>query len=273
MHHLAIDPVAVCAHLEHFIQESVGCTGLERVALGLSGGVDSALAAALAARALGKNKVLGIRMPWEGANPASLKDAEAVAESLGIRMETIDITPMVKAFAAALGDPDPLRLGNIMARARMTIIFDFCSAWKAIPLGTSNKTELLLGYGTWYGDLASAVNPLGDLYKQQVFTLARHLELPESVLQKAPSADLEAGQTDEDDLGWDYETIDRVLVRAVDMRLTEDRIVEEGFSRETVAGILSRVGTYHFKRSLPVIPKLSSRTIGLDWLYLRDAGR
>lgn len=272
MHLLALDEAAVSNHLCRFLQESVGSTGLKKVVLGLSGGIDSALAAALAVRALGKTSVRVVCLPWRHSSPASLADARAVADSLGLELQIIDISPMVDAFATPLA-PDALRLGNIMARVRMTVLFDLSAREGALVLGTSNKTELMLGYGTWYGDLASAVNPLGDLYKQQVLALSRHLGLPDQVIQKAPSADLEQGQTDEGDLGWSYATIDRILVRAIDRRLPVDHIVGEGFAREDVEGILARVRQYHFKRNLPVIPKLSSRTLGLDWLYCRDAGR
>lgn len=272
MHLLELDGSATVAHLCRFLAESVDATGLDRVVLGLSGGIDSALVAALAVRALGPERVSVLAMPWRTSNPASLEDARAVASHLELDLQVQDISPMVDAFAAAT-HPDSLRLGNIMARVRMTLLFDRSAREGAVVLGTSNKTELLLGYGTWYGDLASAVNPLGDLYKQQVFQLSRWLGLPDAVIQKAPSADLEEGQTDEADLGWSYETIDRVLVRAIDQRRTVDSLVAEGFDRDTVEGILARVRRFHFKRNLPVIPKISSRTFGLDWLYCRDAGR
>jgi NAD+ synthase len=272
MHLLSLDPRATTEHLCRFLRESVHSTGLDQVVLGLSGGIDSALAAALAVRALGADKVHVACLPWRASNPASLADAQCMAEHLGLSLQVVDISPMVDAFATTQ-QPDPLRLGNIMARVRMTVLFDLSARHGALVLGTSNKTELLLGYGTWYGDLASAVNPLGDLYKQQVFQLSRDLGLPARVIDKAPSADLEEGQTDEADLGWSYETIDRVLVRAIDQRRTVDSLVAEGFARDTVEGILARVRRFHFKRNLPVIPKISSRTLGLDWLYCRDAGR
>ncbi len=277
MKHLSLDLPAVRAHLVRFLRESIRGTGHERAVLGLSGGIDSALVAALAAEALGPANVLALILPWRGSQPASAADARQLAGQLGLETREIDITPMTLDFARglapALGEPDPRRLGNVMARCRMVCIFDAALAWQALPLGTSNKTELLLGYGTWHGDLASAVNPIGDLYKQQVFALARQLEIPAAILDKAPSADLEEGQTDEADLGWSYELMDRILVRAVDQRRPRAEIVAEGFPPEAVDGLLDRVARTHFKRLPPVIAKVGPRAIGADWLYLRDSRR
>jgi len=277
MNSLHLDLPAVQAHLVRFLKESIGGSGFGRAVLGLSGGIDSALVAALAAEALGPGQVLGLLMPWRASSPASLEHARLLADQLGIATREIDISPMTLAFDAALGGaelpggpPDARRLGNIMARCRMVCIFDAAMAWQALPLGTSNKSELLLGYGTWHGDLASAVNPIGDLYKQQVFALSRHMGLPEEILRKAPSADLEEGQTDEQDLGWSYELIDRILVRAVDQRRSRESLVAEGFARADVDGLLDRVARNHFKRMPAVIAKVGPRAIGADWLHQRD---
>jgi NAD+ synthase len=273
MHLLELDLPALRRHLVRFLAESYHSAGFERAVLGLSGGLDSALAAALAAEALGPENVLGLLLPWKDSLPASRADAELVVRHLGIRSRVVEITPMVEAFAAGLAAPDALRLGNIMARVRMTVIFDAAAEIRALPLGTSNKSELLLGYGTWYGDLASAVNPLGDLYKTQVFALSRAMGLPEAVIAKPPSADLVPGQTDEADLGWSYELIDRILVRAVEQRRERQALLDEGFEAAAVDGILARVRRHHFKRLPPVIAKVSTRSIGEDWLYRRDSGR
>jgi NAD+ synthase len=277
MKHLELDLPAVRGHLVRFLRESITGTGHRHAVLGLSGGVDSALVAALAAEALGPENVLGLLMPWRASSPSSLEHGRLVAGQLGMPTREIDITPMTQAFAAALepavGAPDPRRLGNVMARCRMVCIFDAALAWSALPLGTSNKTELLLGYGTWFGDLASAVNPIGDLYKQQVFALGRELGLPAAVLDKAPSADLEEGQTDEADLGFPYELMDRVLVRAADLRWSRDEIVADGLPREAVDSLLDRVARNHFKRLPPVVAKVGPRALGADWLYARDAQR
>jgi len=276
---LDLDLPAVRGHLVRFLRESVRGAGFSRAVLGLSGGVDSALVAALAAEALGPEHVLALILPWRGSRPSSTADARELAADLGLTAREIDITAMTEAVAAGLGasrppgPPDARRLGNVMARLRMVCIFDAALAWEALPLGTSNKTELLLGYGTWHGDLASAVNPIGDLYKQQVFALSRHLGLPAAILDKAPSADLEEGQTDEADLGWSYALIDRILVRAVDHRRSRGELVAEGFAAADVDGILDRVARNHFKRMPPVIAKVGTRAIGADWLYQRDSRR
>lgn len=274
---LQLDLPALRTHLVRFLKESIIGAGFQRAVLGLSGGIDSALVAALAAEALGPDQVLGLLLPWRASSPSSLEHARLLAGQLGIATREIDISPMTLAFEAALqgaglpgGPPDARRLGNVMARCRMVCIFDAAMAWQALPLGTSNKSELLLGYGTWYGDLASAVNPIGDLYKQQVFALGAHLGLPGEILRKAPSADLEEGQTDEADLGWTYDLIDRILVRAVDQRRSRASLVAEGFRQEDVDGILDRVARNHFKRMPPVIAKVGPRAIGADWLHQRD---
>ena len=255
-----------------FIRREVTRIGLERVVLGLSGGIDSAVSAALAARALGPDAVLGVMMPYRTSSPESLADALAVAENCGIRTETVAITEQIDAYFTAFPDADNLRRGNKMARERMTILYDFSAEQGALVLGTSNKTELLLGYGTLFGDMASAVNPIGDLYKTQVWGLAEHLELPESVVSKAPSADLWEGQTDEQELGFGYHQVDALLYRMVDERCTDDALVEMGFDAKFVTRVRGMIRNSQFKRRLPVIAKISERTIDTDFRYSRDWG-
>lgn len=255
-----------------FIRREVTRIGLERVVLGLSGGIDSAVSAALAARALGPDAVLGVMMPYRTSSPESLADALAVAENCGIRTETVEITEQIDAYFTAFPDAGNLRRGNKMARERMTILYDFSAEQGALVLGTSNKTELLLGYGTLFGDMASAVNPIGDLYKTQVWGLAEHLELPESVVSKAPSADLWEGQTDEQELGFGYHQVDALLYRMVDERCTDDALVEMGFDAEFVTRVRGMIRGSQFKRRLPVIAKISERTIDTDFRYSRDWG-
>ncbi len=259
--------------LTDFIRSEVTKVGLERVVVGLSGGVDSSVSAALAARALGADKTTGIMMPYRTSSDRSLADARALAEVTGIGTETVEITAQIDAYFEAYPEAGRLRRGNKMARERMTILYDHSAEREALVLGTSNKTELLLGYGTLHGDMASAINPLGDLYKTQVWGLARHLELPEAIVDKAPSADLWSGQTDEEELGFGYDEVDRLLYRMVDERTAADELIEAGFDQEFVRRIGQMVQGSQFKRRLPVIAKLSTRTIDMDFRYARDWGR
>ena len=206
-----------------FIRNEVRKVGLERVVVGLSGGVDSSLSAMLAAEALGPGQVLGIMMPYRDSSAESVEHARLVVEKSGIRSDTVEITPQIDAYFAAFPDADPKRRGNKMARERMTILYDHSARWDALVAGTSNKTELLLGYGTLHGDMASALNPLGDLYKTQVWALSEAVGVPEAVVSKEPSADLWAGQTDEAELGFSYRRVDELLYLMVDQTLWPGR--------------------------------------------------
>ena len=259
--------------LTGFIANEVGKAGFRQVVVGLSGGVDSAVAACLAAEALGPQNVWAILMPYRTSSPESLEHARLVVDDLGIHSLTVEITPMVDAYFALFPDAEHVRRGNKMARERMTILFDHSARLAGLVLGTSNKTELLLGYGTLYGDMASAVNPLGDLYKTQVRQLARHLKVPTVIVEKHPSADLWAGQTDEAELGFTYEEVDRVLSLLVDERYEVPELIAEGFDEKFVRAVFRRVQTSQYKRRLPVIAKVSGRTIDRDFRYPRDWGR
>jgi NAD+ synthase len=179
---------------------------------------------------------------------------------------------MVEPFFDLSAGITPLRKGNVMARARMTIIYDRSAAWKALAIGTSNKSELLLGYGTIFGDLASAVNPIGDLYKTQVRQLAWAMGVPEPIINKAPTADLVPGQTDEDDFGFSYEDADQLLYRLIDQRYSRDEAIESGFKPALVDKLIEMVRKSQYKRAMPVIPKISERSVGHDFRYLRDWG-
>ena len=257
-----------------FIENEVRKAGFERVVVGLSGGVDSSLSAYLAAEALGPQNVWAILMPYRTSNPESAEHATLVVQALRINSLTVDITPMVEAYFAVFPDADQVRRGNKMARERMTILFDHSARLRALVLGTSNKTELLLGYGTLHGDMASAVNPLGDLYKTQIRQLARHMQLPTVIVEKQPSADLWVGQTDEAELGFTYEEVDRVLHLLVDQRCeVADLIGEEAFDEKFVGAVSHKIQASQYKRRLPVIAKISSRTIDRDFRYPRDWGR
>lgn len=255
-----------------FIRKEITRVGFKRAVLGLSGGLDSALVAYLTAEALGPENVLAIRMPYRTSSPESLEHAQLVIDALGVRHDTVDITPMVEPLFERFPDMDASRRGNVMARQRMIILFDQSAAWNALVVGTSNKTETLLGYTTIYGDNAAAIQPIADLYKAQVRQLARAVGVPEAIVSKAPSADLWPGQTDEGDLGYTYDQADQVLYLLVDRHYTLDDAVEAGFPRDLVERVWRTVQRNQFKRELPVVAKLSRRTIGHDFLYLRDWG-
>ncbi|MEB2285332.1 MAG: NAD+ synthase [Myxococcales bacterium] len=258
--------------LAGFVRNEVRKVGGERVVLGLSGGVDSSLAAFLAAEALGPANVLGIRMPYRTSSRESLEHAALVAEAIGIEIRTIEITPQIDAYFTAFPDAAAVRRGNKMARERMAILYDQSVVWRGLVLGTSNKTELLLGYGTIYGDTASALNPLGDLYKTQVWALSERVGIPAPVVRKAPSADLWHGQTDEDELGFTYREVDRLLYLLIDERWEEDEIAAAGFAPALVRRVAGMVRRSQFKRRPPVIAKVSARTIDHDFRYARDWG-
>jgi NAD+ synthase len=267
---LSLDPVWTARILSEFLSNELRRTGLDRFVLGLSGGIDSAVVAYLAAAAIGPERVQCLALPFRTSSPQSAVDAEAVGTALGVPIETIDITPMVDGFAAAAGDADRMRLGNIMARVRMTVLYDRSALVEGLVLGTSNKTELLLGYGTLHGDLASALNPIGDLYKTQVRALARHLEVPSEIIDKPPSADLWPDQSDEDELGFSYDEVDRLLALLVDARVSRRTAITRGFAPELVDRVTRRIVRSQFKRRPPVIAKVSLRSIGWDFRYPRD---
>ena len=271
---LQLDPALVTRVLEGFIRDEIGKFGINRAVVALSGGIDSALSCTLAVRALGSNSVLAVLMPYRTSNPASRGDAETLVRQLNIASVLIDISPAVDGITDQLNDkPSDLRRGNVMARTRMTALYDQSESFGGLVVGTSNKTELLLGYGTQHGDMASAVNPIGDLYKTQVRALSEALDIPEAILEKAPSADLWEGQSDEDELGFDYELADQELYLLIDEQFTADDLASDGYDSAIVNNVLRRIETSQFKRRLPVIAKLSHRTIDRDFRYPRDWGR
>jgi len=259
--------------LTKFIANEVRKVGVERVVVGLSGGVDSAVSAMLAAEALGAANVLAVKMPYRTSSQESLQHADLVVARSGINSMQVDITPQIDAYFQHFPDADALRRGNKMARERMTILYDQSARWKGLVLGTSNKTELLLGYGTLYGDMASALNPLGDLYKTQVWALAEEVGVPGEVVHKQPSADLWVGQTDEAEMGFGYREVDRLLYLFVDQRYSRQELHAAGFAQSLVLRVVDMVRNSQFKRRLPVIAKVSNRTIDRDFRYARDWGR
>ena len=266
---LRIDEALVRKMLVGFLRDETLKTGATRVVLGVSGGVDSAVVAALAAEALGPANVLGLFTPYRASSGRSRDDALTVARVFGIRLEEVPITAQVDAYFSGLADVDRVRRGNKMARERKSIEYD--RSWPdGLVLGTSNKTELLLGYGTQFGDLACALNPVGDLYKTQLRELAAHVGVPRPVIDKAPSADLWEGQTDEGELGFTYEQADVILYHLVDRRVRAADLVAAGFDAALIAKIRERMRRNHFKRVMPLIAKVSLRTVGHDFLYPRD---
>lgn len=257
----------ISQYLTEFVRQEVRKTGLQKVVIGLSGGLDSAVVAVLASRAFGDN-LLCVKMPSHYSSQSSLDDADELCSVFGMKSEMHSIEPMLRAYERS--DMSPLRVGNLSARLRMATLFDISAREGALVLGTSNKSELMLGYGTLYGDLASAINPIGDLYKTEVFELARYLEVPASIIDKPPSADLWAGQSDEIEIGYPYEDLDRVLKRYVEERHTREEMVNDGENTHLVDMVTTRIYKNQFKRKMPVIAKLTSRTVNHDFNYPRD---
>jgi NAD+ synthase len=267
---LVIDTAAARRIIGEFIRAQLSQAGFGKVLLGLSGGIDSALVAYLAAEAVGPDNVLAVLMPYRTSSPESRGDAEVAVADLGCASELVDISGIVDGyFGDGREDASPLRRGNFMARARMMVLYDHSVSWGGLVIGTGNKTELLIGYSTLWGDSASAFNPIGDLYKSQVRQLSAAVGVPGSIISKAPSADLWPGQTDEEEVGFSYAEIDRILFRLVDRRLSPDEVVADGFEREVVERVDRMVAGSEFKRQVPPIAKIGPRTAGIDYLYPR----
>jgi NAD+ synthase len=269
----AVDAALAVGIIVDFIRRQLDQAGFSRLVVGLSGGVDSATVAFLAGRAIGPDNLLAVRMPYATSSEASETDALRVVTALGCRTERVDISPMVDPMLALITDDDPatrnVRRGNVMARQRMVVLYDRSAAFDALVIGTSNKTEALLGYGTLHGDMAAALAPIGDLYKTQLRAVAAELGVPEEVVAKPPSADLWPGQTDEGELGRSYDMLDRALYALVDRRWSVDRCERAGLPRDLVEWVERRVARMEFKRQLPPVAKLSLRTPGFDHLYPR----
>ncbi len=258
--------------LKTFLRDEIRKVGVEHAVIGLSGGIDSAVACYLVAKAIGAHNVYAVRMPYRTSSQDSLDHAQLIVDDLKINCETVDITAMVDPLIDRTPGITDKRKGNVMARARMIVLFDRSAAHSALVVGTSNKTELLLGYGTLFGDMASALNPIGDLYKTQVRQLARGLGVPQPIIDKPPSADLWLGQTDEAEMGLTYAEVDQLLYLLIDERYTIDDAIAAGFDRAYVDRVWRLIRTMHFKRRNPLIAKLSKRTVGIDFNYLRDWG-
>src|SRR3954447_23723488 len=271
---LAIDTDVARRVIAEFIRGQLEQAGFDRVVLGLSGGIDSAVVAFLVAEAVGADRLLAVMMPYKTSSPALRADAESVIASLACQGEVVDITPMVDGyFDVAAGpsgtDATALRRGNFAARMRMSALYDHSVTFGGLVVGTGNKTEGLIGYTTLYGDSACAFNPIGDLYKSQVRQLALAMGVPTSILTKAPSADLWPDQTDEGEGGFSYAELDRILYWRVDRRRSSDEVVAMGFDRSVVERVDSLVARSEFKRQMPPVAKLGPRTAGVDYLYPR----
>jgi len=268
-----IDASSTLEVITAFIRSQAEQTGFQRLVVGLSGGVDSATVAFLAARAIGADNLLAVRMPYRTSSPDSEADAMRVVNALGCRTERVDITSMVDPMLALISGEDEaalrVRRGNVMARQRMIVLYDRSAAFDALVVGTSNKTEALLGYGTLYGDMASALAPIGDLYKSQLRAVAGALGVPAEILAKPPSADLWPEQTDEAELGAGYDDLDRILFALVDRRWSVERCVAAGLDPRLVDWVVQRVARNEFKRQMPPVAKVSLRTPGVDHLYPR----
>jgi NAD+ synthase len=256
---LSIDTSLVRRTIVDFIRNETRNAGFGRAVVGVSGGVDSAVSVTLAAEALGKENVLGVSMPYSTSSPASAADAAALLKQIGVKMETVDISPMVDAFIARDPGMDRLRRGNLMARARMIVLYDISARDRSIVVGTSNKTEILLGYGTLFGDTACGINPVGDLYKSQVWELAVAIGVPRAIVEKKPTADLWAGQTDEEELGFSYALADSLLFRMVDEGRGDDELASMGFAKELVGKVRDRIRANEFKRRPPLIGAVPRR--------------
>jgi len=265
------DPLAIDGDLVHkwlvaFLKdEVVRRRGFTRGIVGVSGGVDSSLTAFLAAEALGKDNVIAVRMPYRTSSPESLAHAQLVIDKLGIRSLTVDISAAVDGYLAQIGDADPTRKGNVMARERMIVLFDLSAKEQALPIGTSNKSERLLGYFTWHADDTPPVNPLGDLFKTQVYALARHVGVPEQILAKPPTPDLVPGQETERDYGFTYTQADPILYYLIRGYKPED-VVARGFDAALVAAVHRRLDSTHWKRRLPTVAMVSGTAIGEFYL-------
>ncbi len=273
MNGLGLDAALVADILAGCVRDEITKFGFQRGILGMSGGIDSTVSAFVAVRALGPENVIGVLMPYATSSPDSEGHARLAAEQLGLRTLLIPITAQVDAYFERFPDASRLRRANKMARERMTVLYDQSLAEAALVIGTSNKTEALLGYTTLWGDMASAVNPLGDLYKTQVRQLAGYLGVPEAIIAKAPSADLWDGQTDEGELGFTYADVDRLLYHMVDLRWSDPELVEAGFDDGFVGRVREIVRKSQYKRRLPIIAKISYRSIDRDFRYSRDWGR
>jgi len=256
--------------LAGFLREETARFGIKKCVIGLSGGIDSTVAAYLAVKALGNQNVLGVLLPYKESSASSISDALTVVKALKIKSKLIDITGSVDAYINSHKRMDKVRKGNIIARMRMIALYDVSNAFGGLVIGTGNKTEILLGYSTIFGDAASAINPIGDLYKTQVWQLAELLKCPKKIVKKKPSADLWIGQSDESELGFTYKEVDELLYYMIDQRVPNKELVSLGFTPSFLKRVQSIITRNQFKRLPPIIAKVSNRTVNVDFRYNRD---
>lgn len=268
-----INPEVTTDIIVKFIYDSVHKNGFSNGILGVSGGIDSALVLALTVKALGKDNTFAILMPYKASSPDSLSDGKKICEKLGVAYEIIDITPSVDPYFEKHPTENKTLIGNKCARERMSVLYDYSERKKALVVGTSNKTEMLIGYSTLYGDSAAAFLPIGDLYKTEVIKLSEYLGIPESIIRKKPSADLWKDQTDEGEIGFTYDLLDRILYHMIDLRFSDEEMLDEGFLAEDIEKIKKMITGTQFKRTMPPVTKIHNRTIGLDFRYPRDWNR
>ena len=254
--------------LVEFIKQETNRIGLKKCVIGLSGGIDSAVAAYLAQKAVGSKNLLAVLLPYKQSSKDSITDALTISNKLNIKTKIVDVTPAVDALIN--NKMDKVRKGNIIARMRMIVLYDCSYEVKGLVIGTGNKTEILLGYSTIYGDSASAINPVGDLYKTQIWQLAELLKIPKNIIKKKPSADLWVGQTDEGELGFTYKEVDRLLFYLIDCRYSDEELVAAGFKPAIIKRVKHVIMKNQFKRLPPIIAKVSNRTVNVDFRYNRD---
>ncbi len=254
----------------HFIKDSVYKNNFENGIVGVSGGLDSAVTLALTRRALGSDHTFALLLPFKSSSEESLDHGRLMCESLEVKYEIVDISPMVDAYFTQFPTEDKVLIGNKCARERMSVLYDFSARKRALLVGTSNKSEMLIGYTTLYGDSAAAFLPIGDLYKTQVRELARHLQIPAEIIDKKPSADLWQDQTDEGEIGITYRELDEILFNLVDLRKGDGELIDMGYSKINIEKVKRLMVNSQYKRTMPPVCKLQPRTIGIDFRYLRD---
>lgn len=270
---LELNPQLIENVLVRFIADSIHKNGFENGIVGVSGGIDSAVVLALTCKALGPDQTFALLMPYKTSSPESLEHGQGLCESLGVHYEIIEITPMIDAYFGRCPSENPLAIGNKCARERMSILYDHSLRKHALVVGTSNKSETLIGYCTLYGDSAAAFLPIGDLYKTQIFPFALHLGIPEEIINKKPSADLWLNQTDEGEIGLTYAELDEILYCLVDQRKSRKEMLAEGFDAAKLDTVAEKIIHSQYKRTMPPIVKIHPRTVGIDFRYLRDWNR